>query len=165
MMGHLELRFAFGLWWLVPISKTASAPTQCWHVTVLAAGAARADFEPNKCQVSLLALFTLILYVTYATSGSARARCPYHPGTWVLTVRRCDTATWRAGAMKRPGVRRCVNATCSGPVRGWGGPRGSHHGDYIPELNSRVLPHAASAAASSWWPERCLRERLPPDEC
>ena len=47
-----------------------------------------------------------------------------------LAVRRCDTATWRAGAMKRPGVRRCVNATCSGPVRGWGGPRGSHHGDY-----------------------------------
>ena len=40
--------------------------------------------------------------------------------------------------MKRPGVRRCANATCSGPVRGWGGPRGSHHGDYIPELNSRV---------------------------
>ena len=26
------------------------------------------------------------------------------PGTWVLTVRRCDTATWRAGAVKRPGA-------------------------------------------------------------
>ena len=42
------------------------------------------------------------------TSHTVEGAAPTLP-SWHLAVRRCDTATWRAGAMKRPGVRRCAN--------------------------------------------------------
>ena len=110
-MGHLELRgLDYSMVVLVPISicpyPDPSAGQVLGHVTVLAARIL--SQITNKCQVSLLALFTLTLR-NICNFWFCQGTVPlpsWHLGPDGQAVRygdlacRCSEATWRVGAIR-----------------------------------------------------------------